>query len=212
MSRLATIIVRYPIPIRAFVALLTLCAALAGTRLRFDFSPQTVYEGRTDIIEFSEQHKELFGHEDALIICVIEATGETDVLDADALGWQRRLLTSLGEVKEVRRINCLASLQAPRRRGIRLRMEPLLSGDTVTLEDAAKLRSWVGRYPLLNGVLISENRRLATVIVEFDPDARAMADTRRVVESVRAAIAGLPGSPRLFQQADRNLGIAGGCR
>ena len=189
MSRFAQLIVCHPAPIRFGVVALTLCAAIAGTHLRFDFSPQTVYEGQTALIEFSERHKSLFGHEDAVLIVVIEATEERDVLGVPALEWQRRLVESLRAVEEVVRIDSIASLQRSRRQGLKIQLGPLLPDRPLTLNDGDRIRAWVNDYPLLDGVLLSEDRRLATIIVEFDPAARAIADTRRVVESVRAAVA-----------------------
>lgn len=192
MNGFAQLIVRHPLPIRVGLGVLTLCAALAGTRLRFDFSPQTVYEGQTEIVAFSEQHKALFGHEDAVIIVVIEATGQTDVLNHSALQWQRQLAKSLSEVSEVVRVDCLAALKVSQRSGLSVRMASLLPERELTADDADRAREWANGYPLLDGVLLSADRQLATIVVEFDPKARAMADTRRVVEAVRAAVAKHP--------------------
>ena len=68
MRRFAEFIVDHPRPIQIGVLVVTLVAAVFAAQLKFDFSPQSVYEGQDELLAFAEQHKNTFGHEDAIIV------------------------------------------------------------------------------------------------------------------------------------------------
>src|SRR5262249_30823642 len=71
-----------------------LIASVAGAlpfapRLAFDFTPQAIYRGNDALVNFSEEFKQTFGYDEAVVLVVLEATGAEDVLDEKALQWQR---------------------------------------------------------------------------------------------------------------------------
>ncbi len=181
MRWVADWIVERPKSILAALSVLTAVAAWSATGLRFDFSPQSVYRGQDAFVDFSERHKAMFGHEDAVLLVVLEATGENDVFAPDALFWQRRLGDRLRTLSRVQSVEGLAFLQSPRVG----RFEPFVRDTRPDRTTVGRLRRFVFRRPLLREVLVSEDGRLTTLAVRFDPAAREMADTRAVVESVR---------------------------
>ena len=68
--RLAKYLVRFRWIILPIVAAVTFAAAAIAPRVRFDFTPQAIFAGHGDLVTYSEEFKETFGYEDAVLVVV----------------------------------------------------------------------------------------------------------------------------------------------
>lgn len=171
----------------AIWVLATILAGISAWRLKFDFTPQAIFANDDDVLAFSEQFKERFGYEDTLLLVLLEATGDTDVLDRHALTWQAATVKKLERLPHVTAVESLATLRTAKRylwSRPRIRIEPLVIELPVDLPTETRVREVVERSPLVEGALVSRDRRLAATIVAFDPSARDLETTRAILQSV----------------------------
>lgn len=173
----------------------TIIAGLSALRLKFDFTPQAIFANDDDVLAFSEEFKQRFGYEDTLLIVLLEATGAHDVLDRHALTWQAATVKKLERLPHVTAVESLATLRTARRyiwSRPRIRIEPLVIELPVDEPTEARVREVVDRTPLVDGALVSRDRRLAATIVAFDPAARDLDTTREILASVQKVLAETP--------------------
>ncbi len=174
-----------------------LIASVAGAlplapRLKFDFSPQAIYRGDDALVGFSEEFKRTFGYDEAVILVVLEATGDEDVLDANALKWQRDIARDFEKIPQVHAVESLATLQVPRLNFTTLELRPLVEEDHVDADAAGKARSLLEGQPLVRSGLLSPDSRVTAVPVFLEPEARDIDGMRETVDAVRAAVAARP--------------------
>jgi len=174
----------------AAAVVVTAGAAWLAMGIRLDFSPQAVLTGDDELVRYSEQFKKTFGSDDATVLMVLEATGEADVLTAGAVTWQAETARYLAAMPAVRRVESLAHLQAPTLSvwwpWVRLR--PIVRSLPVDAETAGQLRREVADLPLLEGAMISRDRRLAVLAVHLDPAKRDIDSLSRIVEQIHSQL------------------------
>jgi len=208
-ERIAGVIIRLRWVILAVVAVTTLLGVASLPLLEFDFAPQALFAGNDDLVEFAEEFSADFEHEDAVVMLVIEATGETDVLDRDILQWERELVTRLEGLPAVQRVEAVTSLEAPRL-GVgaiwgRVRLQPLIFNDPVSAEDEARVRRALETSQLAEDAFVNDDRRVGACIAFVEPTQReleSMGEFLNVVERIlatypppkgyRARVSGLP--------------------
>ena len=162
---------------------------------QFDFSPQAVYSGGDDLVAFSEDFKQTFGHEDAVLLVVLEATGERDVLAAEALTWQGRIAGELARVDQVVAVRSPATLKVPAfqwRGPPWIVVRPVVDRFPVTAGGERRVRRALSRATPAMGAMLSADRRAAAVLVALAPEARHIDATRQVVRQVRGVLASAP--------------------
>lgn len=191
MKRFAEFLIGRARPIRITLVVVTLVAAISASQLQFEFSPQSVYEGQNELLSFSEDHKRLFGHEDATIVIVLEAIADHDVVAPPALSWQRDVVDRLATVPLVEEVTGLVTLQSMRLG----KAVPLVRNSPVGDETASQVRWKIEREPLLRDSLVSQDLRLTNIVIEFDPAARSMTRTRAVVNDVVKVVGQQPPPP-----------------
>ena len=181
----------------AVVALLTVGAAWLAVRIQFDFSPQAVLEGDDDFVRYCEQFKATFGSGDAVVLVVVEATGESDVMTAEALTWQAGAARKLSGLEMVQRVDSLAELQMPTFSIIPplVRLSPIITALPADAQAEARLRGAVAKLPLIEGALISRDGRLATLVVNLDPARRDIDSLGDAVAQINSALADPPPPP-----------------
>ena len=162
----------------AVAALITAAAAFLAVQIQFDFSPQAVLEGDDDLVRRCEQYKATFGSSDSVVLVVIEATGKADALSAEALTWQVRAGRELAGLAMVRHVESLTDLKMPALSPSPpwVKLSPIITGVPVDAAGEARLRQAVDKLPLMEGALVSRDRRLAAMAVNLD--AAAGADRR----------------------------------
>jgi len=184
--RLAECLIRYRWGILPFLAVVTLIAATLAPWISFDFTPQAVYSDHDGLVTYSERFKEAFGYEDAMLVVLIEAKPPRDVLRKEILTWQARTAAELTALESVKEVKCVANLQTPRfvlRNPWVIPVE-LIRQVPVDPEAEQRVRRTLERFDLANGALVSEDRRVAAVIVRLDPERRDIESMDEMVGAV----------------------------
>lgn len=152
--------------------------------LRFDFSPEQVYGGQYDIVEFSERHKELFRFEDSIVFVLLEAQDDRTLLRPEILRWMKQLSDSAAELPGVMDVTSLVTVETPRFNLRRREMQwnPLIPERR--FEDGEWLQRRLKQIPLLNDLLISQDRQLALTMISLDPAGRNIDMLRQRVGSI----------------------------
>jgi hypothetical protein len=153
--------------------------------LHFDFSPQQVYGGQHAAVEFCEQHKRLFRFEDNIALVLTRATDNQSLLRPEVLRWVKQLSDQAPDIPGVIEVTSLVTLEIPRMnlRRRELQWVPLLP--EVRFDDVAWLERQLDRMPLLNDLLISQDRQLALTLISLDPSGRDIDTTRERIEALQ---------------------------
>ena len=173
------------------VAILTLGLGAHARALEFDFSPQAIYAGDDDLQTYAEDFRADFGYEDAVIVVLLEATGEQDVLAPAALTWLRAVGEACARVPHVVEVESIARLAIPRAAlsgGADLSPVPLLETGAITAADAGRLRAVLAVQQSEASITLSRDRRLAAVLVSLHPARRTAASMHASLQEVRAAL------------------------
>jgi hypothetical protein len=175
-------------------ALITAAAAFLAVRIQFDFSPQAVLEGDDDLVRRCEQYKATFGSSDAVVLVVLEATGKADALSAEALTWQVRADRRLAGLAMVRRVESLTNLKMPTLSLIPpwVKLRPIVTTCPADAQTESRIREAVAKLPLIEGALVSRDRRLAAMAVHLDPARRDIDSLADAVGQIRNALADPP--------------------
>jgi hypothetical protein len=178
----------------AVAALITAAAAFLAVRIQFDFSPQAVLAGDDDLVRRCEQYKAAFGSSDSVVLVVLEATGKADALSAEALTWQVRAGRRLAGLAMVRQVESLTDLKMPALSPGPpwVKLSEVVTAVPVGAADEARLRQAVDKLPLLEGALVSRDRRLAAMAVNLDPARRDIDSLADAVGRIRRALADGP--------------------
>jgi hydrophobe/amphiphile efflux-3 (HAE3) family protein len=187
---IATLIVRYRPSLVAAVGAVTVVAVFFATRLQFDFRPQAVYRGDSDLIEFSEQFRREFECEEPTVLLVVEAVGDDDVLDRKLLTWQYETVGQLEGLDGVARTYCLPRLELPSVRPLRgLSTRPLVSSVPIDEAGAETIRAVVDQHDLLTGSLVSGDLRVGVTVVALNATTDRIEETRDVLEEIEGVLA-----------------------
>ncbi|MCX7426413.1 MAG: MMPL family transporter [Planctomycetia bacterium] len=189
-ARIAEYLIRRRWAILTLLAVATLAAAVVAPRIRFDFTPQAVFSDHDGSVEYCEKFKETFGHNDSVLLVLVEAQGPRDVLDREVLAWQAKTAEDLATVESVRRVSSVATLKVAR---IVIRRPwvvpvPLISQWPLDAEGEARVRASLDRFDLVTGSLISEDRRAAAILVYLDPDVQDIDAVQEVVKAIRGRL------------------------
>ena len=180
----------------ACLSALTLAGAALAPSLRFDFTPQAVFQGNDDLLLYDEEFKRVFGYQDAVLLVILEATGADDVLSQPALAWQVRSAGELQALADIQRVEALVLLQVPRRLpgvGLAVGSQPLLPPAGANARK--QISEHLDRLPLVDGELISRDRRVTKLVLFADGDCREAARMRDLIARVQAALARSPLPP-----------------
>ena len=195
-GRWASWLSRHRRGILAVVLVLTAICGLLATRLDYDFTPQALFSGENELVAYSEQVKATFGHAENIVIVVLRARGETDCLAPAALRWQVELALKAAGLESVERIDSLATMRLPRPRVLGragLMFVPVVRGDALKTDseaaaESALVRQKVDDQPLLEGNLISQDRRLTALVLHLDPERKDIDHVTAVVNRVQALV------------------------
>ena len=190
--------------------LLTLVAAWIALRLQFDFTPQALFSGQHDLVDFNERTKETFGHTDNIMLVVQTVAelssqggkgtagkdgGTPSMLVPAALNWHVAVCQNLAKVPGIERIDALATLRMPRPRLLgrsSMRMIPVIRHVPVDAEEADLVRRKIDDQPLLDGALISADRRTLAIVLHLDPTRKDYQHLRETAQRVEQVIEKTP--------------------
>ncbi|MEZ6129292.1 MAG: MMPL family transporter [Planctomycetaceae bacterium] len=162
-------------------------------RLRVDFSPEQVYVGHGNAVEFCEQHKRLFRFEDSLALVLLEATDNRTLLRQDCLLWMQQFAADARKLDGVRDVTSLVTLQRPRialSGDDRVTWVPLFSDQFY--DDPDYLQQRLQNVPLLNDTLVSKDQGLLMTLVDLDPADRTIATLTARVSAIEHLLEKLP--------------------
>ncbi len=195
LGQISRWLVRHPGVVLTFVCTTTLLAALKAVHVRFDFSPQAIHQAGDDAVAFAEQFKQTFGYEDSVLMVVLEATGERDVLDVAPLSWQLEAARKLNKLSGVVAVQSVATLQVPQfslEATGELPIVPIIDQLPVDLATEGRLRRLVAQSRMLQGTLLRADRTVSAIVVAIAPDRRDAEQTREVVDAVERTLSELP--------------------
>ena len=195
-SRLAQSIVGNQWLILAVLVVLTGCASVLALQMKFDFAPQSIFAGNDELLRQNERLREVFGQDDTALLVVLEATGERDVLHRDALAWQSGVVSTLESRDEIKAVQTIADAQESHIRfgwPPSVRQVPVLEpGEAVDAKSAARMREFVDRSGLMEGALISQDRRAAAVGIAFRSNRSDLDSMRGMLAVVEDVLQGHP--------------------
>lgn len=182
---------------KAFAAIMVAAclAALVAINIRFDFTPQAIFAASDDAVAFSEELKETFGYEDAVLLVLVESMGDKDVLARKVLQWQAERAIEFSRVDNVKEVLSVPTLEVPVVRlrssgGVTLRR--LVRRLPVTEQDEQRVRATVEQSPLMHGTFVSDDHRVGSIAIALDPDARQVDSLRDAVAAIEAILGQSP--------------------
>jgi len=177
-------------PRRSLVVMLLFVAGVSTgiAWLEFDFSPQQVYGGQQDVIDFAEEHKRLFRFEDNIALVLLESTDERSLIRPDTLRWMKQLSDEAKRIPGVTEVSSLVAMQTPRfsLRQREIQWVPMIPESR--FEDSDWMDRRLEKLPLLNDLLVSKDEKLTLTLVSFDPDGRDINTTRERIDGLEEVL------------------------
>jgi len=190
-SRLARFLVERPLPVVLALLFSSIVASILAWHTRFDFTLQTLYRGQDDLVNRSEELKQTFGYEDAVLLVLLESVGSDTVLSPAALTWQAEVTGKLKQIPDVNSVDSLATLSVSKVTFSLLpsvQLVPLVQALPVDDEAAAAISERLEQIDLVYGSLLSRDHSLAAVLVECDPESRDLDTMRELVATIKQAV------------------------
>ena len=190
--RFAEFLQQHPWLVLALLSASVAVSLALAPRVQFDFTPQAIYRSNDDLVSYSEEFKQTFGYDEAVVLVVLEATGTLDALDAQALQWQKQTVSDLQKLSQVRSVESLVTLQAPSLTMSGMELSPIVSGGPIDDSAAEHARNVFDSQPLIRNGMLSPDSRVAGIPVFLQPDARDITAMREAVEAIRETVAAHP--------------------
>jgi len=193
-DRIAVSVVRRRWWVVGTLLLLTLVAGVVSVHVPFEFDIESLYTVDGEMLAYARGFRDDFQNDDMLLMVVLQAEGERDVLDRNALAWQVETARSMARLPMVERVATLSTWELPRPR---LRPPfylnlPVVRGIPPTVEDERRLRALLDEYELVERSLVSADRRTSVLMLTLDPERRGMDDLRSAVAAAREVLSQSP--------------------
>lgn len=172
------------------VIVLIAAIGLGAFRLQIDFSPEQVYVGQDNAVEFCEEHKRMFRFEDSIVLVVLESTDHRSLMREDCLRWMSDFAKNCRQIEGIAEVTSIVTLERPH---ISITGDdpvswlPWLAEDYYANEDY--LQNRLKRIPLLNDTLVSGDQRLLLTLVDLGPEDRTIRKATVRVRQIEQAIA-----------------------
>ncbi len=201
-DRIAEWTLEYSRQLIVATTLIALACASTLPLLEFNFTPQQLFESTARYDQLREQIAEQFGREDNLMTVLVNAD---DVLTPEVLTYTHRLTLELEGVERTSRTSSVTTFEVPRAADGALSTRPIVQerlesrglmwrdpGATVTQADADALATLVAAEPLLDGSLVSSDRKLLAVLIWLDDEVQDATDLEAIAADVGAVLAANP--------------------
>lgn len=188
LTRFAGFLFRHPLFVFTALLLWAFGSLAIARNLKFDFTPQSIYRGNDALLAYSEEFKQTFGYDEAVLLVVLRATGTSDALSVPALQWQADAADALKLAPGVIRIDSIPTIEVPRFSLAGPVLEPLLDSADIDAAAADRVRATLAGSDMARQGLLSPNERLATLAVFLDPAARDIDAMRKVVVAARRTL------------------------
>lgn len=190
MSKTLHWLTLHPVLVGLLLLASTIASAWAATGMKFDFAPQSIFEGSGDLLEKSREFKKTFGHDDSVIQIILHAQGDKDVLEPAALDWQVSLAHDMDRLKDVVRVESLGSITTRKfslSGSLGLDREPLIDVPA-DAQTETHVRDFLDHSHLIEGILVDTERKVAAILVFFDPKMQSADEMRTIVERLQKAV------------------------
>ncbi|REJ87373.1 MAG: hypothetical protein DWQ34_25200 [Planctomycetota bacterium] len=194
-DRLANLLTRRAPFVALLLLSLTALAAVQATQIQFEFSPQALMRGEDESYQQLQDFKQTFAYEDSVLMIIVEATGDANVLDHRLLNWQAHVAEQLRAVPHVDEVATLATIEIPRRT---LEFPPSVTARPFIAEfpadetDSRRLRRLVDESPLLAGTLVSSDLQVAALLAFIDPELQRVRELSVVIDDVQQLLQSSP--------------------
>lgn len=194
-ARIADFVVRRSLLVFGIEVVLTIAASILALRIQFDFAPQSMLRGDARMIRELEEFKRTFAFEDSVLMVVLEAEGDDDVLTPSALTWQAAVTRQIESLPQIEHVDAVANIVAVRR-GLslppKLEAVPVIRELPVDESTAERVRRLADASPLMEGSLLSADRRITSLMAFIDPEVQQLDEIRGVIRRVQAVLAEHP--------------------
>jgi len=176
-----------------FLATLASLALLPG--LRFDFTPQALFEQKDEINAFAKSIRAEFGDDTNTLLVVWRGDEPGEVFEPTALADIRRITDWLEASDDAIRVTSLANMHLPRNERTPSGEWSLNLGELVPSVDetnpalARQVAKWVNEEPLLERVVVSADGSKTTFVVELSEEARQINTLLGVVDRLNTQLA-----------------------
>ncbi len=154
------------------------------------FAPQSIFAGQDDLLKTNAEFKKTFGHDDSVIQIILHATGEEDVLETVALDWQVSLAHQMDRLEDVVRVESLGSITTRKfslSGNLGMDREPLIDVPS-DAETETEVRNFLDHSHLIQGILVDTDRKVAAILVFFDPKMQSADEMRTIVERLQQTV------------------------
>ncbi len=194
ISKIINGLTRHPVTIGLLLTVSTVLSAWAATQMQFDFAPQSIFAGSGDLTANAEEFKQTFGYDDSVIQVILEATGKHDILQPKALDWQVSAAHQFDRLPDVVRVESLGSITTRKfslSGNLGVERQSLIDSPA-DAETEIHVRSFLNHSHLTEGILVSTDRKVAAILVFFDPKLQTVEQMRSIVEEIYETIAKNP--------------------
>lgn len=192
LLRFAGFLIRHSIVVFSGLLISALCALLLARDLKFDFSTEAIYRGNDSLLAYTEKFKQTFGSDEAVLLVILQATADDDVLSPAALQWQTDVAEDIQSLPGVIRVDSVPTIQTPHfsLRGWSVR--PLVEEATIDDDVSARVRGTLSDSELVHGNLISFDERVDVLAIFIDPALADIDSVRDIVSRVRGMLSKHP--------------------
>lgn len=189
-ERLGTLIPRMRWVLLPLLLVVTVAAGAQAIGVRFDFSPRSIFLTGDPEVVFLEQHREVFGDEDAFAIVLVEAD---DVFQPEVLQVVVDLSDRIAEVEHIDQVLSLSTMQEIAGMPGLVQVSPLLEELPTTPEEVAALRSKVVGNPLYVQRFTNATGSVTAVMGKFENGFVEELERRPALAAIEAIIDDLQG-------------------
>ena len=166
-------------------ALLAVLAVAALPQLKFDFSPQTLFDRTSERAKLYQEYRDTYGADDHVLFILVNG----DMGTAESWTLLREIEDAVAaRVPEVDRTGSLATIPVPRSdEAGSVTIGPLWP-DPLTDNSAAALTAAARENPLLRDTFVSRSGRVGAIFVKVADDVVGISVVRPVIAELRAIL------------------------
>jgi hypothetical protein len=184
-ERVGLVALRTPLLSALIVVLLCVLAAFGTQRLKVDDSLSSLFRSNTPEFRHFEEFSHRFPSNEYDVLMVVEGNS---LLERDSIDKLRNLVTDLQLTEGARGVLSLFSARQPPEKGSDL-PGPLFPADLPEGEEYQALIHRVLSNEIIRGKLLSDDGKLALIVLALDPAVADGPDIAKVVSSIRQTAA-----------------------
>lgn len=185
-ERLAPLLIRYKWPLLALTLALTVVADWQALKVKFDFSPRSIFLTRDGDVDFLAEHREFFGDEDAFVSVLVEAP---DVFADPVLAQITQLTEAFEAVPQLEQVLSLATMYeiggSPGFIEVKQLLEEMPSDD----EEREELRQRAVGNRLFVNRFVNKDSTAASIMLVFDEETDEEIERRPALEEIERILA-----------------------